>query len=49
MMLLFVGLIALTGWWYQQLPTGFFPTEDQGYILIGVQLPDAASQARTRG
>ncbi len=42
------GLIALTGWWYQRLPTGFLPTEDQGYAIIGVQLPDAASQTRTR-
>ena len=48
MMLLFIALIAFTIWWYQKLPTGFLPTEDQGYILISVQLPDAASQARTR-
>ncbi|MGD9637017.1 MAG: efflux RND transporter permease subunit, partial [Pirellulales bacterium] len=48
MMLLFIGLIVGTVWWYRQLPTGFLPTEDQGYILISVQLPDAASQARTR-
>ena len=39
---------ALTGWWFTRLPTGFFPTEDQGYAIVGVQLPDAASQARTR-
>ena len=31
-----------------QLPTGFLPNEDQGYVIIGVQLPDAASQERTR-
>ena len=30
------------------VPTGFLPTEDQGYILVSVQLPDAASQPRTR-
>jgi HAE1 family hydrophobic/amphiphilic exporter-1 len=46
--LIFAGLVAFTGWWYVQLPTGFIPTEDQGYILLAVQLPDAASQARTR-
>ncbi|MBL9093892.1 MAG: multidrug efflux RND transporter permease subunit [Planctomycetaceae bacterium] len=44
----FAGLIALTGWLYQRVPTGFFPTEDQGYIFISVQLPDAASQPRTQ-
>ena len=48
MMLVFAGLAAFTGWWFTQLPTGFFPTEDQGYAMIGIQLPDAASQARTR-
>ena len=39
---------ALTGWWFTRLPTGFLPTEDQGYAIVGIQLPDAASQARTR-
>ncbi|HEX5472217.1 MAG TPA: multidrug efflux RND transporter permease subunit [Lacipirellulaceae bacterium] len=48
MMLLFLGLIVLAGWWYQHVPTGFLPTEDQGYIFVGVQLPDAASQERTQ-
>jgi HAE1 family hydrophobic/amphiphilic exporter-1 len=48
MMVLFVGLIVLAGWWYQHVPTGFLPSEDQGYIFIGVQLPDAASQDRSR-
>ncbi len=46
--MLFVALAGFTGWWFVQLPTGFFPTEDQGYAMIGVQLPDAASQMRTR-
>jgi HAE1 family hydrophobic/amphiphilic exporter-1 len=44
----FGGLVALTAWWYLTLPTGFLPGEDQGYVIISVQLPDAASQARTR-
>ncbi len=47
-MLLFAGLLALTFWWFQKVPTGFLPTEDKGYGIIAVQLPDAASQARTR-
>ncbi len=29
-------------------PHGFSPTEDQGYLIVAVQLPDAASQDRTR-
>ncbi|WP_437202213.1 efflux RND transporter permease subunit [Planctomicrobium sp. SH664] len=46
--LVFVVLVSITGWWYMRLPTGFIPTEDQGYFLMIVQLPDAASQQRTR-
>jgi HAE1 family hydrophobic/amphiphilic exporter-1 len=48
MMVVFVGLIVFAGWWYEQVPTGFIPTEDQGYVFVGVQLPDAASQTRSR-
>ena len=48
MMVLFAALAALTAWWFTRLPTGFFPQEDQGYAIVGVQLPDAASQVRTR-
>ena len=48
MMMVFVGLVGLTGWWFLQLPTGFVPTEDQGYAIVAIQLPDAASQERTR-
>jgi multidrug efflux pump len=29
------------------VPTGFIPTQDQGYLLMGAQLPDAASLERT--
>ena len=32
---------------FVRIPTGFIPTEDQGYLLITVQLPDAASLQRT--
>ena len=46
-MVLYVGLLALTGWRFTQLPTGFLPTEDQGYLIVNVQLPDAASLERT--
>ncbi|MFO0815348.1 MAG: multidrug efflux RND transporter permease subunit [Gemmatales bacterium] len=48
MLLVFAGLAVFTGWWYQKTPTGFLPTEDQGYVMISVNLPDAASLDRTR-
>ena len=48
MMTVFVALVVGTGWWFTRLPTGFLPTEDQGYAIVGCQLPDAASLERTR-
>jgi HAE1 family hydrophobic/amphiphilic exporter-1 len=47
-LLVYAGLIVLTGWWYLSLPTSFLPTEDQGYLIVNVQLPDAAALDRTR-
>jgi hydrophobic/amphiphilic exporter-1 (mainly G- bacteria), HAE1 family len=47
MLVVFGGLLAMTIWWYMSLPTGFLPTEDQGYVIVNIQLPDAASLDRT--
>lgn len=44
----YFGLLAFTGWGFNQLPTGFVPTEDQGYMFVNVQLPDGATLDRTR-
>jgi multidrug efflux pump len=41
------GLLALTGWRVASAPTGFIPVQDQGYLLVNVQLPDSASVQRT--
>ena len=43
----FAVLILSAVWLYTALPTGFLPTEDQGYVIISAVLPDAASQERT--
>jgi HAE1 family hydrophobic/amphiphilic exporter-1 len=48
MMLLFALVTGLTLWWFTRLPTGFLPVEDQGYAIVGIQLPDSASQVRTK-
>ena len=48
MMVIFAVVTAGTLYWFTRLPTGFLPTEDQGYAIVGLQLPDASSQARTR-
>lgn len=46
-MVIYIVLVAYTGWSLSRLPTGFVPEEDQGYLFVNVQLPDAASQERT--
>jgi multidrug efflux pump subunit AcrB len=47
-LLVYGGLLALTWWGFTQTPTGFIPQQDKGYLLVNVQLPDAASVTRTR-
>ena len=48
MALIYIGLIVLSGWSLLSIPTGFLPVEDQGYAIAAYQLPDAASQERSR-
>jgi len=45
--LLFVGMTVMAMWGFVKLPTGFVPQEDEGYTIMSVQLPDAASIQRT--
>ena len=44
-----LALIAggLGVWGVARLPSAFIPTEDQGYLVLGLQLPDGASLQRT--
>jgi multidrug efflux pump len=46
--LIYGGLLVLTWWGFTHTPTGFIPQQDKGYLLVNVQLPDAASVTRTR-
>jgi HAE1 family hydrophobic/amphiphilic exporter-1 len=39
---------AVTFWMVQKSPTGFIPTEDQGFIIYSVNLPPGASLDRTQ-
>jgi multidrug efflux pump len=48
-LVLFALILALVGWMFQRLPSSFLPNEDQGYMLINVQLPPGATQERTLG
>jgi multidrug efflux pump len=47
-LMIYVGLLLLTARTMARAPTGFIPIQDQGYLLVNVQLPDAASVQRTQ-
>ena len=47
MMIVFVLLVALVVWMFTRLPASFLPNEDQGYLIVNVQLPPGATQGRT--
>ena len=42
-----LALVVFAIWSLTRVPTGFLPTEDQGYMLVVAQLPDGASKERT--
>jgi multidrug efflux pump len=46
-LLVYVGLVGLTGLLFTRVPTGFVPIQDKGYLLANIQLPDSASLERT--
>ncbi len=46
-LVVYAGLIVLTGWQFQRAPTGFIPPQDVGYLITVIQLPPGASLART--
>jgi HAE1 family hydrophobic/amphiphilic exporter-1 len=41
-----LALVALAIWGLTRIPTGFIPSEDQGYLMVAVQVPDGASLER---
>ena len=46
-LVLYAGLLYLTYHTMTTAPAGFIPTQDQGYLLVNIQLPDSASLQRT--
>ncbi len=43
-----LAIIAAAGYGFTRIATGFLPIEDQGYLLVSVQLPDGAALERTQ-
>ncbi len=47
-LIVYAGLIAITGFTFQASPKGFIPEMDRGYGFVIMQLPPGASLDRTR-
>jgi hydrophobic/amphiphilic exporter-1 (mainly G- bacteria), HAE1 family len=48
LVLVLIAAFGVAGVWFgAKLPSSFLPDEDQGYMFINMQLPDAASMERT--
>ncbi len=46
-LVIYVAIVAAAAVVYLRLPTSFLPNEDQGNLLVNVQLPPGATQERT--
>ncbi|MCY2963669.1 MAG: efflux RND transporter permease subunit, partial [Planctomycetota bacterium] len=46
-LLVYGGLLGLTYVGFTRIPTGFIPTQDKGYLVVDLQLPDSASLERS--
>jgi len=46
-LIIYAAILAVVGVVYLRLPTSFLPGEDQGNMLVNVQLPPGATQERT--
>ena len=47
MSFIYVLLMGFTVYMFSIVPKGFIPAQDQGYLIVGVQLPSGASLSRT--
>jgi hydrophobe/amphiphile efflux-1 (HAE1) family protein/NodT family efflux transporter outer membrane factor (OMF) lipoprotein len=46
-LIIYGGLVLLTGWSFNKAPTGFVPGQDKQYLVAFAQLPDGSSLDRT--
>ncbi|TDF34960.1 multidrug efflux RND transporter permease subunit [Alteromonadaceae bacterium M269] len=47
MSIVYIGLMAVAGYLFNTVPKGFIPAQDQGYLIVSIQLPSGASLSRT--
>ncbi|MDY3553707.1 efflux RND transporter permease subunit [Gemmata sp. JC717] len=46
-LLVYAGLLAVAGKGFSMVPGGFIPQQDQGYLVVNLELPPAAAVERT--
>ena len=46
-MFIYLSIVVLMGFFYLRLPESFVPVEDQGYMIVDIQLPPGATRERT--
>jgi multidrug efflux pump len=46
-LILYAVIVGIVGWLYVRMPSAFLPNEDQGNLLVNVQLPPGATAPRT--
>ncbi|MGV2905280.1 multidrug efflux RND transporter permease subunit [Achromobacter sp. AGC25] len=46
-MVIYVAIVAVLGVLYVRVPESFVPPEDQGYVIVDMQLPPGATHTRT--
>ncbi len=47
-LLIYGGLLYLTYYEFSSTPSGFIPSQDKGYLLVNVQMPDSTSVEKTQ-
>ena len=46
-LILYAVIVGVVGWLYMRMPGAFLPSEDQGNLIVNVQLPPGATAPRT--
>jgi multidrug efflux pump len=47
MMVVYLAIVVAMGWMALRMPTSFLPNEDQGNLIVNIQLPPGATSNRT--
>jgi multidrug efflux pump len=47
-LVIYAAIIGVVAWVYMRLPGSFLPAEDQGNMIVNIQLPPGATQERTK-